>query len=119
MHKPNAIITERHGTLVTMAIKGDITSYSEPYLNQAYEDVNAQHFPQKILLVFEKDAYINSGGIAVLIQILAETRKKNQVIGITGLTTHFKKIFNMVGITKLATIYDTLDGALEAMKATE
>ena len=119
MHKPNVIITERHGTLVTMAIKGDITSYSEQYLNQAYEDVNAQHFPRKILFVFEKDAYINSGGIAVLIQILAETRKKNQVIGITGLTAHFKKIFNMVGITKLATIYDTLDGALAAMKAAE
>jgi anti-anti-sigma factor len=119
MHKPNVIITERHGTLVTMAITGDITSYSEPYLNKAYEDVNAQHIPPKILLVFEKDAYINSGGIAVLIQILAETRKKNQVIGITGLTAHFKKIFNMVGITKLATIYDTFDGALEAMKVME
>ena len=119
MHKPNVIITERHGTLVTMAITGDITSYSEPYLNKAYEDVNTQHFPQKILFILEKDAYINSGGIAVLIQILAETRKKNQFIGITGLAAHFKKIFNMVGITKLATIYDSLDGALEAMKAME
>ena len=119
MHKPNIIITESHGTLATMAVKGDITSYSEQYLNQAYEDVNAQHSPKKILLVFEKDAYINSGGIAVLIQILAETRKKNQVIGITGLTGHFRKIFKMVGITKLATIYDTSGGALEAMKAME
>jgi anti-anti-sigma factor len=119
MHKPNVIITGRHGSLVTMIVKGDITSYSEPYLNQAYEDVNKQHCPERILFVFEKDAYINSGGIAVLIQILADTRKKNQIIGITGLTAHFKKIFHMVGITKLATIYDTLEGALETMRAAE
>jgi anti-anti-sigma factor len=116
MHKPNEINIERHGTLVSMVIKGDITSFSEPYLNQAYEDVDLQHAPEKILLVFEKDAYINSGGIAVLIQILARTRKKDQRIGITGINSHFKKIFNMVGITKLATIYDTLDVALATLE---
>ena len=116
MHKPNEINIEQHDALFSMAIKGDITSFSEPYLNQAYENLNSQHTPKKILLVFEKDAYINSGGIAVLIQILARTRKKNQLIGITGLNSHFKKIFNMVGITKLATIYDTFEDALSTME---
>lgn len=116
MNKPNEVNIEFHGTLVSMAIKGDITSFSEPYLNQAYEDVDSKHAPDKILLVFEKDAYINSGGIAVIIQILARTRKKNQFIGITGITGHFKKIFNMVGITKLATLYDTIDDALATME---
>lgn len=116
MHKPNEINIEHRGSLVSMAIKGDITSFSESYLNQAYVDVDSQYAPAKILLVFENDAYINSGGIAVLIQILARTRKKNQFIGITGITSHFKKIFNMVGITKLATIYDTLGDALATME---
>ena len=115
MHKPNDINIECQDALVTMAVKGDITSFSEPYLNQAYEDVNSQHAPQKILLIIDKDAYINSGGIAVLIQILARTRKKKQSVGITGLTSHFKKIFNMVGITKLATLYDSLEDARGAM----
>jgi len=116
MHKPNEINIQRHGSIVSMTINGDITSFSEPYLNQAYEDVDSQYAPEKILLILEKDAYINSGGIAVLIQILARTRKKNQLIGITGLNSHFKKIFNMVGITKLATLYDTLDDALATME---
>jgi len=117
MHKPNEINIERHGTLVSMVIKGDITSFSEPYLNQAYEDVDSQHAPEKILLVFEKDAYINSGGIAVLIQILARTRKKDQRIGITGINSHFKKIFNMVGITKFANIHNSVEDAIKAMSA--
>ena len=95
-------------------IKGDVTALSEPALNDAYTKATDQGV-RKILLQFRKDAYINSGGIALLIQILAETKKNNQQAGITGLSDHFKKIFNMVGITKFAAIYNTLDDALEAM----
>ena len=64
---------------------------------------------------FDKNAYINSGGIALRIQILAETEKNNQQIGITGLSDHYKKIFNMVGVTKFTKIYSTREEALESM----
>jgi anti-anti-sigma regulatory factor len=50
-----------------------------------------------------------------LIQILAQTKKNSQVIGITGISDHFKKIFHMVGITKFAQIHNSLTEALEAM----
>jgi len=33
------------------------------------------------------------------------------------LSDHFKKVFNMVGITKFATLYPTLKDALNAMSA--
>ena len=93
-------------------IKGDMTILAEPFLEEAYKNANAQG-TSKILLKFDQDAYINSGGIAVLIQLLAETRRNNQQIGITGLSDHFKKIFNMVGITKFAKIYSTVEEGLE------
>ena len=51
----------------------------------------------------------------MLIQILALTKQNNQVIGITGVSDHFKKIFNMVGITKFAEIHDSVEIALELM----
>ena len=51
-----------------------------------------------------EDAYINSGGIALLIQILAQTKRNNQQIGITGISDHFEKIFHMVGITKFVVV---------------
>jgi len=117
MHKPNEINIEQHDALFSMVIKGDITSFSETYLNQAYENLDSQHAPKKILLVFEKEAYINSGGIAVLIQILASTRKKGQLIGITGLNSHFKKIFNMVGITRFADIHNSVEDAIKTMSS--
>ena len=105
---------ETLGEVTLFDIKGDMTVVSEPFLEEAYKNANAQG-TSKILLKFDQDAYINSGGIAVLIQLLAETKKNNQHIGITGLSDHFKKIFNMVGITKFARIYNTVEDALEGL----
>ncbi len=116
MQQDNVIKLERHGPVTMLNIQGDITAFSEPFLNDAYKDANDQG-AQKILLKFDKDAYINSGGIAVLIQILANTKRNNQQISITGLSEHFKKIFHMVGITKFAKIYDTVENALEVLSA--
>jgi anti-anti-sigma factor len=114
MAKENEITVDTHGAVTLFDIDGDITAFSEPFLKEAYTDANDQG-ASKILLKFDQDAYINSGGIAVLIQLLAQTKTNNQQIGITGLSDHFKKIFNMVGITKFAKIYDTAEEALQSL----
>ena len=114
MEQQTEIALETTGGVTLFDIKGDVTALSEPYLNDAYTKAIDQG-ADKILLKFKKDAYINSGGIALLIQILAETKKNNQQAGVTGLSDHFKKIFNMVGITKFAKIYDTVEEAVAQM----
>ena len=116
MQQTNEISLARQGAVTLFEIKGDITAFSEPFLNDAYKKANEQE-TEKILLNFDPEAYINSGGIAVLIQILAQTKKRNQLIGITGLSDHFVKIFNMVGITKFAKIHDNLETAMETLNA--
>ncbi len=110
----NRVKFEQHGSVALLDIQGDITGFSEPFLNEAYKNVDEQG-ASNILLKTEKDIYINSGGIAVLIQILAQTKQNNQLIAITGISDHFKKIFGMVGITRFAKIYDTVDEALAKM----
>jgi anti-anti-sigma factor len=114
MTQANEIVLEQLGDVTLLDIRGDITILSESSLNDAYADANNRG-AGKILLKFEKAAYINSGGISVLIQLLAKTEQNNQQIGIIGLSDHFTKIFNMVGITKFAKIYATREDALKAM----
>jgi anti-anti-sigma factor len=114
MEQQTEIALETVGDVTLFDIKGDVTALSEPFLDDAYKKALDQGVG-KILLRFNKDAYINSGGIALLIQILAETKKNNQKAGITGLSDHFKKIFKMVGITKFAKIYDTVEQAIKQM----
>ena len=79
----NQIHFEHHGAVTLLDIQGDITSFSEPFLTEAYQNANDQG-ASNILLKIDTDAYINSGGIAVLIQILAQTKQNNQKIGIAG-----------------------------------
>ena len=49
----------------------------------------------------------------MLIQLIAKTKGNQQVVGITGLSTHFKKIFGMMGIAKLAELFDSREEAVE------
>jgi anti-anti-sigma factor len=114
MKPANEILLEQLDGVMLFDIRGDVTILSESFLNDAYADANRRG-ADRILLEFEESAYINSGGISVLIQLLAQTEKNNQQVAITGISDHFKKIFNMVGITKFADIYRTREEALEEM----
>ena len=114
LQQANLINMEKHGAVTLFDIQGDITHLSETFLDKALRIGNRQKHPI-ILLKIDKDAYINSGGIAMLISFLAESQKNRQLVGITGISGHFKKIFKMVGITKFADIYDNIDNAMEAL----
>jgi anti-anti-sigma factor len=114
MNQETEINLKNQGDITIFDVQGDVTAFSEPFFNQAYKNANDQG-TSKILLKFSENAYINSGGIAILIQLLAQTKRNNQQICITGLSNHFKKIFNMVGITKFAQIYNTVDEAINKM----
>ena len=110
----NHIIVEQYDTVTLFDIQGDITHSSEPFLNEAFQNGNRQKH-HRVLLKIDKDAYINSGGISVLIQFLAKTHQNSQQVGITGVSAHFRKIFKMVGITKFADIYDSAENALASL----
>ncbi len=99
-----------------MDVKGDVTSSSENAFNVAYFGLDSAEV-RSILIRFEDQAYINSGGIAVLIQILAETHRKSQKVGLTGLSDHFQKIFKMVGITKFAEIFPSTEDAVRNLSS--
>ena len=114
MQENNAIRLEQQGEVIILNIRGDVTSYSEIPLKGSYQKVVDQN-ARKIIFKFDKDAYINSGGIALLIQMMYQIKENKQFAAVTGISDHFKKIFNMVGITKFANIFDTVDDALEGL----
>jgi anti-anti-sigma factor len=115
MEKPNTIMIDRHDHVSLLKILGDLTSSSEPYLEDACRQIDERTDINDLIIVFESDAYINSGGIAALMQMLAEFRNRNRSVGIIGVSYHNAKIFKMVGINQLATIFGSLDEALASM----
>ena len=86
-----------------LAFTGDISSTSKDAILDAYKSLDAG--VKKVLLDFRGVDYINSSGIAIVIQLLLDAHKMAQrSIGIFGLTPHFNKVFTMVGVAKYATI---------------
>ncbi len=114
MEVQNEIKIEKRGDVTLFDVSGDVNRFSEPFFKDAYAQVDSQE-TRKILLMFHEKIYINSEGLKVLIQILAETNKNQQQVGIVGLSEHFKKIFRMVGITKFAKIFDSVKEAMESL----
>ena len=112
MNKDIQVSISRKDDVSILNIKGDVTANSGVAIEEAYQKVSSDG-AKKILLYFDKDGYINSGGIAILIGIASESRKKEQKIRMTGLSSHFQKIFDMVGLTKYTAIFPTEELALK------
>lgn len=112
MNKEIEISIRIKGEVSIIDIKGDVTALTGGPIEDAYQKVSMAG-SKKILLCFTPEGYINSGGIAILIGIVSESRKKAQVIRITGLSAHFQKIFDMVGLTRYSQIFATEETALK------
>lgn len=94
-----------------LAFAGDISSASKEPILDAWHRLNGK--ATKVLLDFTGVDYINSSGIAIVIQMLLEAGKtEKQTIGIFGLSPHFRKVFTMVGINKYAALHPDEASAL-------
>lgn len=115
--------TGASGDRVTiLAFAGDISSASKDAILGAYHGLSgglggdSGEAARKILLDFTGVDYINSSGIAIIIQMLLEAGKSGtQSIGIFGLSAHFQKVFTMVGIGRYAVLHKDEAAALAAV----
>jgi anti-sigma B factor antagonist len=107
--------TSPAGHAVTvLRFEGDIASTSREAVLGAYQALS-KDTDKIVLLDFTKVEYINSSGIALVIQMLIEASGAAQKVSAFGLSAHFTKVFTMVGITKYATLYASQDEALAAL----
>lgn len=88
-------------SVTVLRFSGDISSSSRDSVLGAWQNVSSG----PVLLDFSKVDYINSSGIALIIQMLMEADKTGRKVAAFGLTPHFQKVFTMVGIAKYAGLY--------------
>ena len=110
--KIDKILTAGAQLATVLRFSGDISSTSREAIVGTYEGI-AKDMP--VLLDFSDVEYINSSGIALIIQVLMEANRTGQRILAFGLTPHFQKVFTMVGITKYAPLYSDEESAKAAL----
>ncbi len=89
-----------------LRFEGDITSTSREAVLGSYEALD-KVMVKRIVLDFSKVPYLNSSGIALVIQLMLEARKVGQKVECFGLTAHFVKVFTMVGLAKYTRMHAT------------
>jgi anti-anti-sigma factor len=105
-------ITSPAGQPITvLRYEGDIASTSKAAVLGTYQALPKSEV-KLILLDFTKVDYINSSGIALVIQLLMEAANAGQKVLAFGLSAHFTKVFTMVGITKYAGLFADQAAAL-------
>ena len=108
-------LTSPAGHAVTvLRFEGDIASTSKEAVLGAYQAL-PKATVRIVLLDFTKVDYINSSGIALVIQMLMEAANSDQKVYAFGLSPHFTKVFTMVGITKYAGLFPSQAEALAAL----
>jgi anti-anti-sigma factor len=100
------------GQSAIIGIAGDVTAATGASVEETYNRDDVQ-CAERIVMEFNEECYINSGGLAFLIDIASKSRKKGQMICVTGLSDHFVKIFKMVGLTRCLEIFPTVEDALK------
>ena len=108
-------ITSPAGDSVSvLRFEGDIASTSKEAVLGTYQALSKET-AKLVLLDFTKVDYINSSGIALVIQMMIEASNSGQKVYAFGLSPHFTKVFTMVGITKYAGLFPGQAEALAAL----
>jgi len=115
VNKENEISLEAIENCAVVHLQGNLTSHSEPHLQETYRQAVEMN-KSRIILHFLKSASMNGAGIALLTQLLLDSQKQGQEVVIAGLSDNFKKVFEIVGISRLVKSYDSLEEALSAIE---
>ena len=96
--------------LVVLDLRGAVTGSAYEVLTGVYHSA-CQEGARDVLLNFARVEHLDSAGIAVVIGILTDARQHDRRVLVTGLTPHYRKIFDLMGLPQFAPVFDTEEAA--------
>ena len=100
-------VTEYNG-IPTIEIHGDLSADAQRDMDTVQREVCNRNSSQ-ILVKFDGRSRVNSAGIAILLNLVIDSRGRGCKVYLTGMLDHFRKIFRMVGLTRYAEIVESVD----------
>lgn len=96
---------------VVIDLQGEINALADEVLNHAYAEADGYN-PEVIVLNFSEVDYINSTGIALIVGLLAQSRKTHRRLAVYGLSDHYVQIFQITRLSDFMNIYQDEPSAL-------
>ncbi|MEJ5243183.1 MAG: response regulator [Desulfomicrobiaceae bacterium] len=100
------------GDILVIHIQGSLNAYSEGLLREAYQQgLDAR--VRRVVLEFEPSTSVNGAGIAILTQLVLDSEKDGVEIVMAGLSDNFRRVFDIVGLTRMVRLYPTVAEACQ------
>ena len=65
----------------------------------------------KVLVAFAEDSFINSVGLAILLDLILPLKDQGKDIRIVHPSKHFRRVFDLVGLSKDVPVFGSEDAA--------
>jgi anti-anti-sigma factor len=101
------------GAVITLS--GEIDGRAADILTDAYERAVAGGDPATVVLDFAAVRYINSTGIALIVSVLARARAQRRTVVASGLSEHYREIFDITRLSDFIELFPSLDGAVNRL----
>ena len=102
---------EKEGVLV-FQVNGEINISTSPELKKQFEKQPSK----KVVVDLEKVSYIDSSGLATLVEILKRTKSQGGSLGLSGMSDKVKSLFEITKLDKLFLIFVNQDEAVSRVK---
>ena len=93
-------------------VNGEINISTSPDLKKQFEKQPSK----KIIVNLEKVTYIDSSGLATLVEMLKKTRSQGGALGLAGMSDKVKSLFEITKLDKLFSIFPNQDEAVSKIK---
>ena len=102
---PRFAIRIPRARVVVLDITGDLRGEAREDLEAAYADAAARS-PQAVVLNLSGVDYMDSTGIALLVDLLARTRRDGRELSAYGLSEHYREIFAVTRLSEFIHVHD-------------
>ncbi|MGB6485103.1 MAG: STAS domain-containing protein [Candidatus Acidiferrales bacterium] len=113
-----SITTRPNGIATVVDVTGEITLYNAPDLRKALMDLLKVRKAPRAIVNMTKVGYIDSAGVACLVEALKVSRESKIGFALFGLNRVAREVFELTRLINVFEVYGTEEEALRGVRST-
>ena len=106
------ISTRQSGTATIVDVVGDITLYNSPQVRKVLLELLKDKKAPRVIVNLERVRYIDSAGVASLVEGLKLSRDLKSTFALYGLSRTAREVLELTRLIKVFEVYNTEEEAL-------
>ena len=107
------ITTDKQGDIFICKLEGEIDFNNSSDLRKSFVKL-IESQAQKVVLDLEKVTYVDSSGLATLVEMLQKLKSSNGQLKLAGLQEKVRSVFEITKLEKIFEIYPQVQQAVES-----